>query len=366
MRQQIGSGPVGFRHELELVAAGVLAGLGLSRVVNGPVRSPALATQTQDAGARADSGRGRQADSPAQIPARGWWQIARRVAGKFSSNRVLAEAAGVTFYALLALFPALAALVSLYGLFANPAAIETQLQGAGGVVPGGGMQIITQQVHSLASNGRSALGLGLAIGLVTSLWSANAAIKALFDALNAVYEERETRGFVRLTAISMAFTLGAILFIILALVGVVVLPVALNAVGLGGVTALLLRVLRWPVLVVVVAVFLALVYRYGPSRAKARWRWVSWGSAFASLAWLVVSLAFSWYVASFGSYNKTYGSLGAAVGFMTWIWLSVAVVLIGAEVNAEMEHQTARDTTQGAGEKPLGMRGAKKADTLAA
>ena len=170
---------------------------------------------------------------------------------------------------------------------------------------------------------------------------------------------------IRRTLISLAFTLGTILFLILALAGIVVLPAVLKFVGLGGATALLLEFGRWPVLIVAISVFLALGYRYGPSRAKARWRWVSWGSVAAAILWLIVSLAFSFYVSHFGSYNKTYGSLGAVIGFMTWMWLSATVVLIGAELNAEMEHQTARDTTEGP-EKPLGQRRAEMADQVAA
>jgi len=151
---------------------------------------------------------------------------------------------------------------------------------------------------------------------------------------------------------------------VIAMACVVALPIALNFVGLGSITEILIRVLRWPLLLVAVAIMLAVIYRYGPSREEARWRWVSWGGAFAAIVWVLVSLAFSWYVAHFGSYNKTYGSLGAAIGFMTWIWISATVVLVGAELDAEMEHQTRRDTTTGA-EKPLGARGATKADTVA-
>ena len=353
------------KRRIELLGLGVMAGLGLSALVNDasperPHRAhPARSAPVPSRPAAGDQGH--EADSPLDIPARGWWQIAKRVAHGISQDRVLAEAASVTFYGLLAIFPALAALVSVYGLFADPHRIEAQMNAMSGVVPGGGMQIISQQLHALVNSSNAALGVGLFVGLATSLWSANSGIKALFDALNAVYEEHETRSFLRLTAISLCFTVGIILFLVLALAAVVVLPAVLDFAG--GTHAL--AWLRWPIILVVVALFLALLYRFGPSRAKARWQWVSWGSAFAAIAWLIVSLAFSWYVANFGSYNKTYGSLGAAVGFMTWIWLSVAIVLIGAELNAEMEHQTARDTTTGA-PRPMGTRGATKADTVAA
>ena len=304
------------------------------------------------------------ADSPAEIPARGWWHVLKRVVSNVFDDGILAQAAGVTFFALLALFPAIASLVSLYGLFADPDTIEQNLGAMSGVVPGGGMQIITERVHSLTSTSSNALGLGLIVGLATSLWSANAGIKAFFDALNVVYEEREKRGFFTRTLISLAFTLGAIVFIIIALAGVVVLPAVLEVVGFGDTTAVLLAWARWPVMLLVVATFLSILYRYGPSRELARWRWVTWGGGFAAILWIIVSIGFSWYVQNFGSYDKTYGSLGAAVGFMTWIWLSTTVVLVGGELNAELEHQTARDSTTGP-ESPMGERGAVKADTVA-
>lgn len=307
---------------------------------------------------------GRDAAKPSEIPARGWWAIAKRVGGKISSDRLLTEAAGITFYALLALFPALAAMVSLYGLFADPATISDNLDAASGVVPGGGMQIITDQVHSLTSNGSKALGFAAVLGLATSLWSANQATKALFDTLNIVYDETEKRGFLLRTAVTLAFTLGGILFVLIAMAAVVVVPIVLGFIGLGGTADLLLRILRWPVLLAALAALLACIYRFGPSRERARWHWVSWGGGFAAVTWVVGSIAFSWYVSHFGSYDKTYGSLGAAVGFMTWIWLSATIVLIGAEVNAEMEQQTARDTTTGPEQAP-GQRGAAKADAVA-
>lgn len=307
---------------------------------------------------------GHDAAKPSDIPARGWWAIAKRVAAKVSSDRVLTEAAAITFYALLALFPALAATVSLYGLIADPATISDHLDTLSGVVPGGGMQIIGDQVHSLAANSGKALGFAALLGLATSLWSANQGTKALFDALNVVYAETEKRGFLLRTAVTLAFTLGGIVFVLLAMTAVVAVPVVLNFVGLGGVADPLLRILRWPLMLVALAVLLACIYRFGPSRERARWQWVSWGSGFAAVTWVIGSIAFSYYVSHFGSYDKTYGSLGAAVGFLTWIWLSATIVLLGAELNAEMEQQTARDTTTGPEQAP-GRRGAKKADAVA-
>lgn len=328
-----------------------------------PSAAPNASSRPRSPTASSDSGPGHDAGAPSEIPAQGWWAIAKRVAANVSKDRLLTEAAAITFYALLALFPALAAMVSLYGLFADPATISDNLNAASGVVPSGGMQIITDQVHSLASSGK-ALGFGAVLGIATSLWSANQATKALFDALNVVYHETEKRGFLLRTAVTLAFTVGGILFVLLAMAAVVAVPVVLNVVGLGAVADLLLRLLRWPVLLVALAALLACIYRFGPSREKARWHWVTWGGGFAAVTWVLGSVAFSYYVSHFGSYDKTYGSLGAAIGFLTWIWLSSTIVLVGGELNAEMEHQTAQDTTTGPERSP-GDRGATKADAVA-
>jgi membrane protein len=203
------------------------------------------------------------------------------------------------------------------------------------------------------------------VGLATALWSANAGIKSLFDALNLVNKEPEKRGLIKLNAISLTFTLAAIVFVLLALGAMVVLPIVLDYLGIAAAADLATKILRWPALLLVLMLGLAFLYRSGPSRAKPKWRWITSGSVFAAIAWVAVSILFSWYAAHFGSYNKTYGALGAVIGFMIWIWLSVIVILLGAELNAEMEHQSARDTTTGAA-KPLGSRGARMADTLGA
>lgn len=342
--------------------AGAVAGPARSNRVDERVRPPAAASSRDGPDA---SAHGRDAAKPSDIPARGWWEIAKRVAAQVSADRLMTEAAGVTFFSLLAIFPALAALISLYGLIADPRTVSDHLAALDGIMPGGGMDILKEQVRSLTSSGPKALGVGVLFGLATSLWSANQGVKALFDSLNVVNDEKETRGFLHRTALTLAFTLGALLFVVVAMAAVVALPIALKYLGFSDSAELLLGAARWPALLLAVALFLALVYRYGPSREKAKWRWVSWGSAFAAISWVVGSAAFSWYVANFGSYNKTYGSLGAVVGFMTWIWISTIIVLVGGELNAEMEHQTAHDTTDGPEAAP-GSRGATKADEVAA
>jgi membrane protein len=309
--------------------------------------------------------RGRLASSPSEIPARGWKDILLRVYSNISEHRVMALAAGMTYYSLLAIFPALAALVAIYGLFSDPTAIARHLDQLSGILPGGAVDVARGQLTRVASKGSGTLGATFVIGLGISLWSANAAMKSLFDTLNIVYGEQEKRGFLTLNAVSLSFTLAGILFVLAALGAVVVIPVVLNLIGLSNFADLMLRVARWPAMFVAVALALALIYRYGPSREAPQWRWITWGSAVAAVLWLGASALFSWYAASFGKFNETYGSLGAVIGFMTWLWISAIVILIGAELDAEMEHQTARDTTTGS-PKPMGARGAKMADTVGA
>src|SRR3954451_15669396 len=308
-----------------------------------------------------DSGRGRDADSPAQIPKRGWKDILLRVYNGFGEDRILMNAAGVTFYALLAFFPAIAAFVSIYGLFADPHTIVDHLDVLAGVLPGGGMVVIQEQFTTLISQPSGALTLGVVFGVLTSLWSANGGMKGLFDALNVIYGDEEKRSFLWLNLTTLAFTLGMLLFAIIALAAIVVIPVILKF--LPTFIGSILNIVRWPVIAVLVAVVLALIYRYGPSRDKPKWRWVSWGSSIAAVLWLAFSAIYSWYTAHFGTFDATYGSLGAAIGFMLWMWLSTIVILLGGKLNAEIEHQTARDSTEGPRE-PLGRRHAQVADTV--
>jgi membrane protein len=311
------------------------------------------------------SDRGRDATSPAEIPATGWKDIRWRVYANIGEHRILALAAGMTYYSILAIFPALAALVAIYGIFTDAGSIAKHLDDVSGFVPGGAIDVAREQLTRVSSKSDRALGLTFLLGLVISLWSANAAMKSLFDTLNIVYGEREKRGFFRLNAISLSFTIAGIVFVLSALAAVVAVPVLLNYLHLSNFSDLLIRIVRWPAMFIALALAIACIYRFGPSRAAPRWHWISWGSSAAALLWLGASALFSWYAANFGTFNETYGSLGAVVGFMTWLWISAIVILLGAELNAEMEHQTARDTTTGA-PKPLGARGARMADTVGA
>jgi membrane protein len=270
--------------------------------------------------------------------ARGRWpDILLRVWRGISEDRILLVAGGVTFYLILAIFPGIAALISIYGLFANPATIASHLDTVANIAPGGAIEVLNDALTRLASGGGTTLSLGFLVGLVISLWFTNSGVSALFDALNIAFEEEEKRGLIKYYIETLTFTLATIVFVLLSIAVVVAIPVALSFLPLPGATDLLVRIARWPILLVLVGFALAVLYRFGPCRSAPRWRWITWGSAFATIGWVAVSVLFSWYVANFGSYNKTYGSLGAIMGFMTWIWLSLVVVLVGAKLDAEME-----------------------------
>jgi membrane protein len=275
----------------------------------------------------------------ADPPVRGWFSVLKRMYYRFSEDRVTTVAGGVTFFSLLAIFPAIAALVSIYGLFSDPTRLTGHIESLRHVMPEGGVEVVGDQMRHVASQGRSALGTTFFISLAISLWSANSGMKALFDALNIVYDVNERRSFFRLNAISLMYTFGAIGFILLALAALVVLPVVFSYVGLGSAIAQILNVGRWPALLIVLMFTLALVYRFGPNRERAKWRWITWGSAIAALLWLGASALFSWYAESFGNFNRTYGTLGAVIGFMMWLWISAIVILVGAELDAELECQ---------------------------
>jgi membrane protein len=227
------------------------------------------------------------------------------------------------------------------------------------ILPDGAITLISNQMAHIA-NQRGTLSL---VFFTVALWSANSGVAALFDAFNVIYKEKETRSLLVLYGMTFLFTFAWIAFLLAAIGAVIVLPLVFAFIGMSTPTERFLSIVRWPILLMVLIPWLAALYRYGPSRRSAKWRWVTWGSALAAVLWILTSMVFSWYVASFESYNRLYGSLGAGIGFMVWIWLSVVVILIGAELNAEMEHQTARDTTEGV-EKPLGMRGAVVADRV--
>jgi membrane protein len=313
-----------------------------------------------------ERGRGRKAQRPLQIPWAGWKDIVLRTAHEIMEDRLVALAAGVTFFSLLALFPAIAAGVSSYALFADAGTIGKHLSILSDIVPTGALGIVSDEITRIAAKSDGKLTLGFLVGLGIAIWSANAGMKSIFDALNIIYDEQEKRSFLRLNIESLVFTLAAIAGALLAVVAVVVFPLVLAAFGMSSFDAPIIAFLRWPALFVLIILGLAVLYRYGPSRRVAKWRWISVGSVFAASAWLLVSSLFSWYLGYFADYNATYGALGAVVGMMVWMWLSTIVVLVGAELNSEIEHQTACDTTVGPETMPLGLRGAVMADTVGA
>ena len=312
-----------------------------------------------------EDGRGRHATHPLQIPWRGWRDILWRTYAEMQSDRLLSIAGGVAFFILLAIFPAITALVSAYGLYFDASTITNNLSLLADIVPANVLSIVHEQAQRIAANSGRTLSLGIVVGILVSLWSAMSGVKAMIDALNVIYEQQEGRNFFKLSLVALVFTLGGFATFLLAIAGVIVLPLVLAPIGLGSAAGTLTRFGRWPVLLLVLLIGLAVLYRYGPYRRAARWQWVSVGSVFAAVTWIIASYLFSWYLASFANYNATYGSLGAVVGLMMWLWISTIVVLLGAELNAEIEHQTARDSTVG-GEKPLGERGAVMADTVGA
>jgi membrane protein len=309
--------------------------------------------------------RGRHATHPLQIPWKGWYDILWRTYREMNSDRLLSIAGGVSFFVLLAIFPAITALVSAYGLFFNASTITNNLSLLNEVVPGNVLGIVHEQASRIASNSGGALSIGIVVGILVSLWSAMSGVKAMIDALNVIYEQKECRSFLKLNLVALVFTFAGFAAFLLAIATIVVLPLILSPIGLASLTETVTRIARWPLLLVVLLIGLAALYRYGPDRRKARWEWVTVGSVFAAVTWIIASFLFSLYLASFANYNATYGSLGAVVGLMIWLWISTIVVLLGAELNAEIEHQTARDSTIGA-EKPLGARGAVMADTVGA
>ncbi|WP_232845783.1 YihY/virulence factor BrkB family protein [Aurantimonas marina] len=310
-----------------------------------------------------EPGRGRDAAGPFSIPWKGWKDILLRLYHSFWEDRVMLIAAGATFYLLLALFPAFAVFVSLYGYVNDPATISEHIAFAGRFLPQAGTELLQAQLDNLVNQDPASLSIGFIFGSLFALWSANNGIKTLFEAMNVAYGESERRSFIKLNLIALCFTLGAIFIGIVLITMVGVVPAVMALFGLRGFTETLIASLRWPVVFVLIVVAIALIYRYGPSRNRARWSWVLFGAVLAAVVWVAASIGFSWYLQNFANYNAMYGSLGAVIGFMMWVWISSLIFIIGAEINAEMEHQTAQDTTKPPA-KPIGTRGARVADTV--
>lgn len=306
--------------------------------------------------------RGRQARHPSEIPVRGWRDVLWRVWLGVERDSLLMVARSIAFSVVMALLPGLAAFVALYGLFADPAAAREHLALLAGVVPGAALALIGDEMVRIATEAEATLSLTFLLGLSLAFWTANTGMRALIRGLNIAYGERESRGFLRLTLTSGALTLGAFGFLLATVAALLVLPLVL---GVLGVPADLgpLGLLRWPALLLLAVAAFEVLYRLGPDRRPARWRWLSVGAVAAAGLWLVGSLALSAYVAGFAGYAATYGSLGAVFGCLIWSWISAVVVLLGAKLNAELEHQTEVDTTVGP-DRPMGSRGAAMADAV--
>jgi membrane protein len=345
---------------LLLIAATVILVLAAQRYFQGDAQpgvrqiSPADTQPGSPERELAQHGRGRYSSNPLQIPWAGWKDILWRTYQSTNDDRLLATAAGVVFFGLLAIFPTVTALVSSYGLFADASTIGANLQTLALMLPEGSFAIVEDQIARVLGQGNASLGAAFLFGLALAIWSANAGVKAIIDALNVVNEEREKRSFLKLNLISLAFTTGGIAALLLMVSAVVAFPLALDHLGIAPDSKLIVSLARWPLL------FVILLFA---SRRPARWQWLGVGTVAAALLWIAGSAALSWYLSNFGDYNATYGSLGAAIGLMMWMWMSAIIVLCGAELNSEIEHQTARDTTVGP-PKPLGGRGAVMADTL--
>jgi membrane protein len=306
---------------------------------------------------------GGQAESPAQIPAQGWKQVLLRTKEQVKEDNIPLLAAGVAFYAFIALFPALIAAVTVYGLVSDPAEVEEQIGSFSDALPREAASLLTDQLTSIAGGSSSALGWGLLLSLGGALFAASGGMQNLIKAVNIAYDEEETRGFVKLRGLALALTLGAIVFIVVAIGLVAVVPVVLDAAGLGAAGRIAAQVARWAGLVVFVLVALAVIYRFAPDRDDPKVKWVGLGSGVATLLWILGSAAFSLYVSNFGKYGETYGALAGVVILLLWLWLTSLIILIGAEINSETEQQTAKDTTKGP-EKPMGERRAVKADSM--
>jgi membrane protein len=306
---------------------------------------------------------GIQAEKPTQIPWRGWKQILKRAWAENKADNMPIIGGGVAFFGFLSIFPALIALISIYGLVASPESVATQVEDLSAQLPRSAADLIGKQLKSIVDNSGSALSISLVVSILAALWSASGGIGNLMTAVNIAYDEVETRNFVKLKLTSLALTLGGILFVIITFGLVAVVPAVLQALPLGVVGTILAQVARWVLLLAVFAGSLAVLYRIAPDRDAPRLRWVSLGAVIVTVMWAVVSVGFALYVNNFGSYDKTYGTIAGVIVLMLWLYLTCYLVLLGAEINAEAEHQTARDTTEGE-PQPMGTRDAEVADTL--
>ena len=312
---------------------------------------------------RKEPGRGRSAHAPSEIPRAGWRDILLRVVHKLGEDNVSLVASGVALNTLLAVFPAMAVLASVYGMFASPAQVAREVSPFYGILPHDAASILQTQLQALARPHDQTLGIGAIVSFVVSIYYSSQGVSALMSATNIAYTERERRGFFKLVLVAAGFAMGAVVGFVLMLTLTLAVPLALQHLPLPEFVNFAVLAIRWVLLWAFAVLGLAIVYRYAPSRQNAQWRWVSWGSVIAATLWLAASVLFSLYIRDFGTYGKTYGALGGVIVLIMWFYLQGFAIVIGAEFNAETEHQTAVDTTRGP-PAPMGQRGAYVADTL--
>jgi membrane protein len=320
-----------FASDFALVASTVLATLAIQRHVTKPAGS-----RLTDRDAPLPAMR---AGNPLAVVSSCWREILNGTYTRINRDRILATAAGVVFYGLLAIFPAITALVSSYGLFADPSTISDNLHSVALMLPGDSFTIVQDEIERVVAKANSSLSLTFCFGLLLAIWSANAGVKAVLDALNVAHEVEEKRGLIHLNLVSLAFTVAGLAAVLVMVGAVIGVPLALERLGLNQDAQQFVQIGRWPVLGLVLLAALLALYGYGPSRATPKPRWLVAGAVLAIVLWLIGSVLLSWYLSNFANYTATYGSLGAAIGLMTWMWLSAIIVLVGAELNSEIERQ---------------------------
>lgn len=296
-----------------------------------------------------------------RFPRRVYWSVLKRTVSEIQSDNVAIIAAGVAFFTMLAIFPLITACLSIYGLFADPVQVQQQIAAIAPLLPSESWKLLDTQIRAVTEAPPERLRLGIAVGLVFALWSAGAGIRAIMQAMNIAYGERETRNPAAFLALAGALTLSVTLFMWLALAVIIGVPALLAMLHLGGIAAIVTRYMPWIIIVLLFACATFILYRVGPSRRQAKFRWVFPGVLFATVSWLFISGGFSLFVSEFSNYNKFYGSLSAVIILLVWFWLTAFVVIVGAELNAELERHTSADTTRGY-RRPLGKRGAAMAD----
>jgi membrane protein len=329
-----------FASDLALMASAVLATLAVQRHLG---KDAATRPAIQDAALPV---RLPGAGNPLAVVAARWKDILLGTYARMNRDRILANAAGVVFYGLLAIFPAITALVSSYGLFADPSTIADNLHSLALLLPGDSFTVVQDEIGRVVAKANSSLGLAFGLGLGLAIWSANAGVKAIIDALNVAYEVEEKRGLIHLNLVSLAFTVAGLVAILVMMAAVIGVPLALEHLGLDRSARQLVQIGRWPVLGLVLLAALMALYGYGPSRATPGLRWLVTGAVLAIVLWLIGSALLSWYLSNFANYTATYGSLGAAIGLMTWMWLSAIIILVGAELNSEIERQALPGTSR--------------------